>query len=268
LQAGEAGGEARPPFDRVVLHAEILLRLRFFEDAVTVKSRWTSGPSAETEQLARLAELFFEFGQLAVADSLLEQALRDEKISVERRYNLMMRRADAHGGADRWQLMVDALQLLPLQSAKRRTDTTRLLDEWTEPEHAEVIGDLVSGTRDASLRYQLMWRQAVLTPGAKASADLIWQVAQADRLPKDTLAWACQELNRAKQPDRVIDLLESRLRDGSQLILIELAELKTAYEAVGRQQDAVRAGSPASAPPPPRPAQGGPGSFGNGGGFF
>jgi len=241
-QSLQMEGDEDGPFERVLLHAEILFHLQRAEQAILSASEWAKGPDAEADKLARMAELFIEFGQGTAADRLLAQALRDDSLTRDRRYHLKKRRADVHRGMERWQLLVEALHLLPPDAAMRQADTDHLLFELAFAACAEGVGDLVARTRDVALRYRLVLRQAELEPNAQESAELIWQTEQAGHLPDTKLAWACQQLNGAGQSGRVINLLERRLRGGADLQWHELVELETAYVSAGREQDSLRAG--------------------------
>ncbi len=267
-QSLQMGSDEDRPFKRILLHADVLLRLRRADEAILVTSGWAGGPDADTEELVRMAELFIEYVQSPTADALLAQALRDDSLPRHRRYDLMKRRAHVHRGMERWQLLIEALQLPQLAAATRQSDTIRLLDELNDPAHAEGIGDLAARTRDVSLRHRLLLRQAELSPSARESAELVWQIVQAGHLPDDKLAWGCQQLNRAEQSGRVIKLLEGRLRGGEDVELGALQELKRAYASAGRERDALRAGLQDPVPRDPVtiwPPSGAPGA---GGGFF
>jgi hypothetical protein len=97
---------------------------------------------------------------------------------------------------------------------------------------------------------------------------LNWQIVQAGHLPDDKLAWACQQLNRARQSGRVIKLLEGRLRRGEDLELDELQELERAYVSAGRERDALRAGLQDPVPRDPVTIWPPSGVPGGSGGFF
>lgn len=88
-------------------------------------------------------------------------------------------------------------------------------------------------------------------------------------LPVDRYEWACRMWNVAGQPERVIGLLEERLRRGRGLSDSELVELALAYRQANRPVDARRAETTARIPKPnqgPTPNQRAP--QGMGGGMF
>ena len=113
-------------------------------------------------------------------------------------------------------------------------------------------------TSDPQLKAALLLRQAELSDDLDAQADLYWQVYQSGQLPENQFDPAYRAWNAAKQPERVIEAAEQWLRSGKPLSrqTTALADLVTAYRAVGRDRDAQRAATsdpepPASGPPAP-----------------
>ncbi len=67
----------------------------------------------------------------------------------------------------------------------------------------------------------------------KAAADIAWRL-HTEELPPGDFHWLCQHLSRADQSDRLISLLETRLRTTWPRHAIECDWLATAYNNTGR----------------------------------
>ena len=103
-------------------------------------------------------------------------------------------------------------------------------------------------------RYAIMLRQAELELSPVEAANLYWRIDEAGYLPSEKLRWACHQMNLAKQPERVIELLERRLRSDADVPPPVLSELEAAYLSQQRPLDARRAYEQDPPPPtPPRP---------------
>jgi hypothetical protein len=206
--------------------------------------------AADWEQLARLA----------VAALKIEVALQHARESLktpdatERTYDRVVllvelllrlgRQEEAVGVTRGWtgrpeRQHAEAIRLANLLATYgRRSDAAALLARAAQNK-AIPPGD----------RYAIMLRQAELELRPTAAADLCWQVGEAGLLPPEKLLWACHQMNQAKQAERVVMLLERRLRSGVDLPPKVLAELQAAYLAEQRTRDARRACE--QDPPPP-----------------
>jgi hypothetical protein len=229
-------------FERFLLQVELLLRLERVEEAEQLAREWAGEPDVETAKLVRLATVFFDANSGIVVDPLVVQALEDGTLTPIQRHHLLRMRSDVRRGAERWRFWVEALEQLSPESHTRQHEVAIMLSEITDPASAELVGQLAAKTGDTVLKHQLLLRQAELTPTLSQSVKLIWRIEGAGHLPHNKLAWASRQLNRAEQSDRVIELLELRLRRGKHVGWDVRSELRTAYLAQDRQQDALRTG--------------------------
>jgi hypothetical protein len=206
--------------------------------------------AGDSERLARLA----------VSASRLEIALQHVRESLDQ--------PDITGR--RFERVLLAVELL--MQLDRRQDAIREAQGWKgRPERCRIeatgLANLLAGygnRSDAAAllaaaaknkgvpagdRYAILLRQAEFESDPNAAADLCWQVEQAGYLPSEKLRWACHRMNAAKQSDRVVAMLEQRLRRGVDVSPRVLSELEAAYLALQRPVDARRA---YEQDPPPR----------------
>ena len=202
-----------------------------------------------------MAELLAKYGQRPAADELFVRALAAKDLAPQRRFALMSRRAVIHEGQERWRMLMDAAELVPIDSPGREQCLEMILADLNQPGQAEVAGQLAARTHDPRLRAGLMLRQADLSESVEAEADLDWQVYQAGQLPPDRFSSAYVAWNQANRPERVIEAAQRQLRSGKPLLgPTELRELEAAYRAVGCDRDAQRAATSDPEPPAPGPS--------------
>jgi hypothetical protein len=265
LALGAADGRR---FERTRLRNELLLRVGQTDDANEAVNAWSAEEIRPAEQLATMGEILAKYGQRVRADKLFTQALSQDDLEPGRRYELLLRLANIHGGVRRWKALLEAASLQPADSAARRECLDTVLIEFDRPAHAEIAGSLADAAKDPQIELELRFRQAELTPDWNESSEIVWAVHESGRLPHERLAWACRRWNDADQPNRVIEAAESRLRFGRPLPDDVPIQLEAAYRSVGRKNDAKRAATidpemtPATSATPGRnPSQ-------RGGGFF
>ena len=136
--------------------------------------------------------------------------------------------------------------------------------ELTKAGETGTAGSLAEHTHDGQIAAALWLIQAdeeVQQSSPSAAADIGWKLHEAQQLPAERFDWFIARLHAAGQHERVISIVEDRLRDGQTVEANVLHSiLSSAYDSVGRKDDANRARSD---PGPPRPTQ--PPA---GGGFF
>jgi hypothetical protein len=215
-----------------------------------------------------MGEILAKYGQKAKADKLFTQALNQGDLEPGRRYDLLVRLANIHGGLRRWKALVEAASLQKVDSAARRECLDTVLTELNRPLHSEIAGSLADAAKDPQIELDLRLRQAELTPDWNESSQIVWEIYESGRLPDGRLAWACGRWNGADQPKRVIEAAENWLRSGRPLPDDVPIQLEAAYRSVGRTSDAERAATSdpeptpaASAMPTRNPAQRGAGFF-------
>jgi hypothetical protein len=70
-----------------------------------------------------------------------------------------------------------------------------------------------------------------------------WTLFEMQQLPADRFDWLLERLRTTRESERLIVLIEDRLRRGTALSQIQLDALVTAYDTVGRSDDSLRARS-------------------------
>ena len=250
-------------FDHHYAVVELLLRLEKGAKAVETAKGWALFAAPSAEQLAAMAELLAKYGRRPAADEFFVRALAAKDLTPQQRFALVCRRAVIHEGQERWRMLMDATELVPIDSPGRDECLEMILADLNQPGQAEVAGQLAARTHDPRLWTGLMLRQADLTASLGTKADLEWQVYQAGRLPADQFFFAFTAWNGAGQPERVIEAAEQRLRNGKLLGPMELQGLEAAYRAVGRERDAQRAATRDPDPPARGPSPAFPGSLGS-----
>lgn len=230
----------RHRFDCQRLRVEALLERLRRDEACRAAESWCAEVSATADQIGELGGLFARFGRPRDADRILGLGLAREDLDRQQRCRLLRQRAEVNTGWPRWQMLVEACELLPADSVVRQPLQAMLLAEFSTARDAASAGQLAAATSDLSLHRELRFRQAELTADPQETAELYWRIYQ-DGLLAGSSAWACYRWNSTGQPERAVEVLEARLRAGARLLPDERKELQIAYRKLGRPTDAVRA---------------------------
>jgi len=196
--------------------------------------------------------------------------LSRQDIAGARRCHLLLRRAELEVAPVRWRTLLEAIDVVPVNSPLRSAAIGRLVSDMTDPAHVELAGEIADEAQDPSAQAAVRLRQAELYRSrlnSRAAADIAWSLYESKRLPADRFRWLFERLASARQHDRMVRLVEDRLRSGKAVPQELLNDIAPVYELQGRPVDAKRArtNSLDFKPPPQVPKmQGG----GMGGGFF
>jgi hypothetical protein len=238
-----AAGGTNDDFRRELALVRLLIEVGEFSTAVERSNEWAARRAVPPEQVLSLAELLHDRND-ATAQSLVRQALADRAATGERRYRLLFRRADLEAGLIRWRTLIEAMHAVPDASPLRTSARNRILSELTDPAQIELAAQLELEANDEPLQVLLLLRRAELCAAAlnrDDAANIAWSLYRTNRLPTDRFDWLSQRLSEAEKHDRLITVIESRLRSGSQLSQDRLHWLASAYSALGRPIDAARA---------------------------
>ena len=243
--AGSAGDD--PARERLLI--QLLLETKLTSQALAVAEARAVRPDAKPEDLAALAEILHQWGSVSEAAKLMRQALASKGVTGERRYRLLVRRANLESGPTRWQTLLEAIEAVPRDAALRSTSIEAILADLTDPAHGDAAGRLGDEAKDKTAQTALRLRRAelfLLRSNAGAAADIGWNLYESKRLPANRWAWLFARLSAARQNERLIEFVEERLRSGQPLGQKLLESLAVAYEAVGRPDAAHRARTNAS----------------------
>jgi hypothetical protein len=244
--AMQQAGPVEDDFERARLLVELLLKTGHPAEGIALAEERGKLPRVTPEEMAIIAETLHRGAAVAPAANIMRQALARPEATAERRQRLLMRRADLEKGDTRWRTMVEALELLPAESPLRAASADLILAELTSPDLVEQAGLLAQLTKDPRLQTKLLLRQAdlyVARSNAVAAAAVGWALFETRQLPADRFDWLLERLRNAGDNERLILLVEDRLRRGAALNQIQIEALATAYDAVGRPDDSLRARS-------------------------
>ena len=200
-------------------------------------------PGLSPEDMAEYSNVLFQHGRTVEAERLWKIALANPVVTPERRFEILLSRADVQKGLPRWRTIQQAAEDATTPPTLREFGIRRLLHELIQPAHAELAGQLAEAAKDPGFKAMLLLRQSDLyheLKNEKAAADVAWKVHLSGRLPVDGIDWLSLQLQLARQHDRQIELLEGRLHKGTPLSASQFGHLLEAYEAVGRAADAAR----------------------------
>lgn len=229
--------------ERERLLVELLFDTRHPEEALTRAEAIAARPGIEPEEIAALAETLHQWGAPGPAAKFMREVLERRDIAPERRQKLLHRRADMESGLVRWRTLLEAIDALPAGSAFRGASAAIILNEVVDGRQVELAGILADEAKDASLKTSLTLRQAELYAARSnfdAAADLGWKVYEAKQLPEERIEWLCRQLANARRHDKLIQVVEERLRAGSGVDKQLLDSLATAYDVLGRPAAAKR----------------------------
>ena len=224
-------------FARELLRVEILLAL---DRGVLVGQYVTAlvdNRQAGPDQLSHVADLLVHFGRRDDAEKLLTAALAREGLPPDQRYGLLIERAACQLGLARWRTLLEAELSLPGDAPQHGVALASVLGELQQPIDAE----LAAAFDQPTVRWPLVTRQAELTVDAAAAGELWWRVYQSGHLPDDKLLAACISMNDGGHSDRVVELVEAKIRASHRSAPNLLGVLETAYRRLGRAADARRA---------------------------
>ncbi len=249
IAAGGATGES-PERARILI--ELLLAANQRKAAFEVAHRRVKSDNIGGEDIPGLADLFARDRSAPEAQKLLEAALARPGLNDATKRQLLIRLAAAEKGLARWRTLVEAISLLPTDSKERPAPIRRLVSEIQKAKEAGQAGVLAEHTKDVQISAALWLTQAeheVQQAKPGLAADICWKLYLAKQLPADRFGWFIVQLEAAKQHDRVIALVEERLRSGATVEHDVLhTTLATSYDAAGRKDAAARARStPAAA---------------------
>ena len=119
-----------------------------------------------------------------------------------------------------------------------------LLGELNDLKQFDQLQSLAREARDRGLKAALSLRQAELSAARSdfaAASDAGWKVYESKELPIDRIEWLCRVLASAREHERLIQVVEDRLRSSGKVEPQLLDWVALAYEAVGRSEAARRA---------------------------
>jgi Ca-activated chloride channel family protein len=229
--------------ERERLLVELLLDTRHPEEALARAEARAARPGVEPEELAALAETLNQRGVPVVATRLVQQALGRPEVTDERRQRLLHRRADMESGLVRWRTLLEAMEALPAGSPIRSASAAIILNELNDQRQVELAGILAAEARDSWLKAALMLRQAELyaaRANTDAAAEIGWSLFEAQQLPAERTEWLCRQLAASRRHDRLVQVVEARLRSGAAVEKTLLNSLATAYDVLGQPAAARR----------------------------
>ncbi len=241
--------------ERERLLVEVLLDTRHAKEAVAGAKALAARPRAEPEQIAALAETLYSRGEPGEAKALMQQVLDSPRVVKERRQRLLHRRADMESGLVRWRTLLEAMETLSAGSPLRGSSAATILNELTDARQVELLAILSEEARDPWLKSALKLRQAefyAARSNSDSAADIGWNLYEAGQLPEERAEWLCGQLAAAGRHDRLVLVVEDRLRSGTGVGKPLLDSLARAYDAVGRPDAARRARSNAGEVKPSR----------------
>lgn len=220
-------------FELEYARLDALLRL---EDFTAAKELLLKTKVLSSDAIRELAMLLKSKDQSHLADRLCEDALAEKRTNAEQSA-IWLTRSKLHSGLKRWRFWLTGLQLL--DEAGQRMELRDLLPEirW-----ASAASSLAKESSVPDVQLALRLRQAELTEDAEDAADLVVATLGDRALPEDRLGWAAKVLINGHELERLVVLLEDRLR-AKQRLSAELRQfLWQAYRLLHRDHDADRAG--------------------------
>ena len=237
VKARQSSGMSGRLFSHDMLELQALIGLKHTEQAAKLARQIAATPSNPADRIARVAEVMAHAGETELGDELFQTAL-NRKLDPTRQLTLTQRRAALHTGFRRWRILLSAIDD---KDIKPRTDFVGLvLSEVHDPaDAARLAADFAQ--RPFAMRLRI--REIETTTNERLAADKVWAIIQSGALPSDQVDWAVSVLLRVDQDERVIELVEARLREGAVLSKGLQRKLYSAYGRTGRAIDQERAGS-------------------------
>ncbi|RPI81373.1 MAG: hypothetical protein EHM42_10725 [Planctomycetaceae bacterium] len=257
-QALAAGPAAKTPLAENRRLLEVLLRLRRTVEAVELAETLSQSPGRTPEELLDLAELLQPFHQQELTAKLAVRALSDSTATGSRRVRLLVRRSALLPDDEARRVLLEAARQAEHDSRLRRDVVSHLLASFApNAMDLETASQLAQATDDDDLAAELWLRVADLASQmaqSEAAAEAAWKGYRLAPDRVDSPEWLCRILSTARQHDRLIQVLEAKLRSGNVLSQELIDLLDEAYTSVGRPVDAIRAATNALAPKPTRQA--------------
>ncbi|MBX9791557.1 MAG: hypothetical protein K2Y37_21765 [Pirellulales bacterium] len=228
-------------FARELLRVEIFLSLDRGELVGQYVAALVDNRQAMPDQLSHVADLLVHFGRRDDAEKLFTAALAREGLPADQRYGLLVARSACQVGLARWRTLLEAELSLPGDAPQLGVALASVLGELHQPIDAEVAAQLAAAFDQPRVRWPLVMRQAELTVDAAAAGELWWRAYQSGHLADDKLLAACVAMNDGGRSDRVVEVVEAKIRARHRTAPHLLAVLETAYRRQGRAADARRA---------------------------
>ncbi len=223
---------------------DLLLRQGRVSEALETANAWLPGESGTRAELATAARRLHEFGHSGAALGLFAKALEGDGLEAGHRYDLLLRLADIQLGVARWRTLLEAAEIRPEDWPRRRRCIETITREMDRPRFAEVAAMLAEEAQRGENQLAFWLRQAELTDDPAVAGDIVWRLNESGQLTDGQLAWACGLWNGSQRPERVVQVVEARLRAGHDSLEPGVrGELAKAYELLDRPLDARRAWS-------------------------
>jgi hypothetical protein len=256
--AGPAGDSP----ERSASLVKLLLETKQLPAASQLAQTRVKGSYIANEDVPALVDLFSRAGAAPEAQKLVTAALAHPGAIGPTRQKLLACRAGLESGGSRCRTLIEAASLLPADSGERTTAIRQLTRELTKAGETGKAGLLAKQTNDADIAAALWLIQAdeeVQQANLAAAADIGWKLHETQQLPSGRFDWLIDQLHAAGQHERMITILEDRMRAGEPVAAKVLnSKLAAAYDAVGRKDEGTRARSDTGPPQPPaRPIVGG-----------
>lgn len=231
-------------FEVLQVLVEALLRTGNVPGALQQFQVWSNERPRPWNQISELLGVFeyFEAGPMLKPQysTLLE---RPDLLPIpEVRRSLLARYADVMEGAERWEKLLEAAELLPADSKQGAGELSLILTEIESARDLDSVLQLLKRVKYPAHRQQLLALQAQLTADPQLAQDINWQLHQAGFQFNERLTAICDLFNATQHPERTIEVLEAVART-DRLSHSERMGLAAAYEAQNRNLDARRARS-------------------------
>jgi hypothetical protein len=224
--------DPRTEFALLCVRIEALLRLERIPEVRELVAKQADRGAADLNQLARLLTAHKHSD---IADQLYGEALSRRR-EREERGTLLEARATLHQGPTRWGYSLAALELFGAEFRERELPSL-----LAEIRRASDVALLAKQVADPDLLRAMIVRQAALMQDPAESAKLLVTALSNGELPDDQLPWAARVLLDGRQAQRLVSLLEDRLRRDKPLSPEVRELLQRAYESLNRPHDADRA---------------------------
>ncbi|MFO0819366.1 MAG: VIT domain-containing protein [Pirellulales bacterium] len=196
------------------------------------------------EQVGELAAEINRLGQREIAEKFLDAMLKHPHVQGWDRRVLLVQRAAWLRGMPRWRSLVESENASLGADGKSSIFLNASIDsltrELTLSATPDEVTQLASLAKSPALRVRLLW----LLGDMQRDVDRIYESTRegivAKDWPRHRLAHRCERLLSLGASERVVTLLETLLRRDEILPPDVLAQLRIAYEALDRQQEAAR----------------------------
>ena len=231
-------------FEVLQVHLEALLRTGDVPTALLNYRAWYAERPRPWDQISELLGVFeyFEAGPQLVPHYTALLQRPDLLTTVDIRRSVLARYADVVKGLQRWEKLLDAVELLPADSKQGAGELNLILSEVEADRAVESVLSLLKRVKHPAHRQQLLALQAQLISDPQLAQEINWQLHQAGFQFHQRLSEVCKLFNATQHPERTIEVLEAVARAG-RLNHSERQELAAAYQAQNRPLDVKRAKS-------------------------